>query len=102
MTNDGPFGERRANPTPGAAPQLLDVCDRLLGERGRRRHLFGWLRTPDAEQWLPVDAYYPGNRLVVLCRDRADDGDGDGDDGDDGDRLIAARVPEHGLRLLRL
>jgi hypothetical protein len=87
MTTGGPLGERSVT-----APQLLDLCDRALGEVSRRHHLFGWLRAPGTDEWLPVDAYYPGNRLVVVCSDgpRA------------GDELIDERVPEHGLRLLRL
>lgn len=48
------------------ASEVLDLCDGLLGEPGRRRHVFSWLRGPDG--WLPVDAYYPARRLVVLCR----------------------------------
>ncbi|HWE34674.1 MAG TPA: hypothetical protein VG410_14375 [Solirubrobacteraceae bacterium] len=87
MTTGGPLGERSVT-----APQLLDLCDRALGEVSRRRHLFGWLRAPGAEEWLAVDGYYPGNRLVVVCCDEptADD------------ELIAERVAEHGLRLLAL
>jgi hypothetical protein len=80
MTTDGVLGE------------LLDICDGMLGEIGRRSHLFGWLRAPGGEDWLPVDAYYPGNRLVVMQREAltADD------------ELIAERVPQHGMRLLWL
>ena len=72
-------------------PELLAVCDRLLGEVGRRRHLFAWLRSPDAGagDWLPVDAYYPGNRVVVLCSHSLHDS------------LYGELVPAHGLRLLR-
>jgi hypothetical protein len=93
MTINGPLGERPARSAPPvAAPQLLDLCDRLIGEVGRRRHLFGWLRRPGSEDWVAVDAYYPGNRLVVVCRDERVDEDG----------LIETHVPEHGLRLLRL
>lgn len=87
MTTVGPLGER-----PVTAPQLLDLCDRALGEVSRRRHLFGWLRAPGGEDWLAVDAYYPGQRLVVMCREQPEPGD----------ELIAERVPEHGLRLLVL
>jgi hypothetical protein len=87
MTTGGPIGER-----PVTAPQLLALCDQALGEVSRRRHLFGWLRAPGTDEWLPVDAYYPGNRLVVVCRESSSAGD----------ELIDRRVPEHGLRLLRL
>jgi hypothetical protein len=72
----------------------LDMCDRLLGEAGRRRHVFAWLREPgsDAEGWLPVDAYYPRARLVVICRPAPDPHDG----------LFRELIPAHGLGLLRL
>jgi hypothetical protein len=78
--------------TDGVPGELLDLCDRALGEIGRRSHLFGWLRATGSEDWLPVDAYYPGNRLVVMQRAplTADD------------ELIAELVPEHGMRLLWL
>src|SRR6202140_615734 len=93
MTISGPLGERPArNAPPVAVPQLLDLCDRLIGEVGRRRHLFGWLRRPGSEDWVPVDEYYPGNSLLVVGRDEPADED----------RLIETHVPEHGLRLLRL
>jgi len=66
-------GERaeRGLPGPGLPePTILSMCDDLLGEVGRREHIFAWLRAPGAEvdEWLAVDAYYPRARLVVLCR----------------------------------
>ena len=72
----------------------LDMCDRLLGEAGRRRHVFAWLRESGsaAEEWLPVDAYYPRARLVVMCRPALDPHDG----------LFRELIPAHGLGLLRL
>jgi hypothetical protein len=74
--------------------ELLDRCDRVLGEAGRRRHLFAWLRAPDggAEEWLPVDAYYPSHRLVVVWREQPGEHDA----------VYAQQVPAHGLRLLAL
>src|SRR5436309_7612858 len=53
--------------------------------------MFGWLRVPDAaaDEWLTVDAYYPGNRVVVTCSGVHD-------------ALLSERVPAHGLRLLLL
>jgi membrane protein YdbS with pleckstrin-like domain len=73
---------------------ILDLCDQILVEIGRRSHCFAWLRAPEAgaEEWLAVDAYYPANRLVVICRS----GPGARD------RLAAELVPAHGLRLLAL
>jgi hypothetical protein len=73
---------------------ILDLCDRLLGEVGRRQHLFAWLRAPGAPagEWLAVDAYYPARRVVVVCRDEAGEDDG----------LFDELIPAHGLRLLRI
>ena len=53
-------------------PAILALCDRAIGEVGRRKHVFTWLRAPGsmAGEWLAVDAYYPGHRLVVLVRDQ--------------------------------
>jgi hypothetical protein len=71
--------------------EILAGCDHVMGEIGRRRHMFGWLRLPDAaaDEWLVVDAYYPGNRVVVARRGEHD-------------ALLSERVPAHGLRLLLL
>jgi hypothetical protein len=66
----------------------------VLGEVGRRAHLFSWLRAPDAEpiDWLPVDAYYPRQRLVVLFDlERSPHAE-----------LYGRLIPAHGLRLLSL
>jgi hypothetical protein len=63
-----------------------------VGEIGRRAHIFGWLRGADDDRWLTVDAYYPGQRLVVVCSDVRDADDA----------LIAERVPAHGMRLLQV
>jgi hypothetical protein len=73
---------------------ILAICDGLLGEIGRRQHRFAWLRPPGpgSEDWLVVDAYYPGNRVVVVCRDEPAAHD----------HLYAELVPPHGLRLLAL
>ncbi len=73
---------------------ILVTCDRLLAEIGRRDHMFGWLRLPAAEgmQWITVDSYYPGNRLVVLCGPR---------DSEEAS-LCSELIPAHGLRLLEL
>ena len=70
------------------------MCDQLLGEVGRRHHMFTWLRAPAADtgDWLPVDAYYPRARLVVMCRSRPGPYDA----------LYRELVPAHGLGLLTL
>jgi hypothetical protein len=75
-------------------PEILDLTDRLLTERGRRSHLFTWLRRPGGgpADWLAVDAYYPGNRVVVVCRDTA---------GPYGE-VFSELIPAHGLRLLAI
>lgn len=82
--------QRRALP----ATAILAMCDRLLGEVGRRRHMFAWLRAPGsaADDWLPVDAYYPRARLVVMCRSANGPHDG----------LYRELIPAHGLGLLTL
>lgn len=74
--------------------EALDVCDRIVGEPSRRRHLFSWLRAPEAprDQWLPVDAYYPRHRLVVVWRAQPEADDD----------LYRELIPAHGLRLIEL
>ncbi len=74
--------------------QALSICDRILGEPARRRHLFAWLRAPGAaaDEWLPVDGYYPGNKLVVVWHATPDAND----------RIYSELVPAHGFRLLEL
>jgi hypothetical protein len=76
------------------APTILSMCDGLLGEAGRRHHMFAWLRAPGAGagEWLAVDAYYPRARLVVICRS------GPGSH----DSLYRELIPAHGLGLLML
>jgi hypothetical protein len=83
-------GDRRGIP----AATILAMCDRLLGEVGRRRHMFAWLRAPGSapDEWLAVDAYYPRARLVVLCRVAPGPHDG----------FYRKLVPAHGLGLLTL
>jgi hypothetical protein len=79
---------------PPSAATLLNRCDAQLGEIGRRMHRFSWLRAPGApiEQCLVVDAYYPGNRIVVIC----------GSQTDEERALCQELIPTHGLRLLTL
>lgn len=76
------------------APTILSMCDQLLGEVGRRHHMFAWLRAPGAgaDEWLAVDSYYPRARLVVICRARPEPHDS----------LYRELVPAHGLGLLTL
>jgi hypothetical protein len=102
MTADRPADTLR-EPVPGRTEQaerglpdrtILSMCDDLLGEVGRRDHIFAWLRAPgaDLDEWLPVDAYYPRARLVVLCRS------GSGPH----DTLYRELIPAHGLGLMTL
>src|SRR5437764_13230214 len=74
--------------------EALNICDRILGEPARRRHLFAWLRAPGAaaDEWLPVDGYYPGNKLVVVWHATLEAKD----------RIYSELVPAHGFRLLEL
>lgn len=92
MTTEGTAPELlRSHPGRGLE-QALSACDRLLEEIGRRVHMFAWLRAPSGEAWLAVDAYYPGNRVVVICRSEPGPHD----------ELYRREVPAHGLRLLEL
>ncbi len=85
MTGDG-----LADELPTGA--ILALCDKVLGEVGRRSHRFAWLRAPGqvADAWLPVEAYYPRHRLVVICHAEPTPYD----------HLFAQLIPQHGLRLL--
>jgi hypothetical protein len=82
--------ERRGIPV----STILAMSDRLLGEVGRRGHMFAWLRVPGSAsgEWLPVDAYYPRARLVVMCRPAS---------GPHAE-LYRELIPAHGLGLLTL
>jgi hypothetical protein len=71
MTREGTAEGIKTDHETAQAPSvgaLLDACDLVLREPGRRRHLFSWLRAPGAPQdgWLAVDAYYPASRLVAV------------------------------------
>jgi hypothetical protein len=93
MTTEG-LAEKPTGTPRLTVSQVLDLCDRILGESGRRKHLFTWLRAPGAQpgDWLAVDAYYPANRLVVLWREEHGRYD----------QVYTELVPAHGLRLLEL
>ena len=98
LGDDAPAPRQESGRAPGdsrpGVPEILDLTDRLLGERGRRSHLFTWLRRPDGgpADWLAVDAYYPGNKVVVVCRDTA---------GPHAE-VFGELIPAHGLRLLEI
>jgi hypothetical protein len=79
---------------PLSVAEGLNLCDRILGEPARRRHLFGWLRAPGAaaDEWLPVDGYYPGHKLVVVWHSSPAPHD----------NVYSELVPAHGFRLLEL
>jgi hypothetical protein len=73
---------------------ILDLCDTVLAATGKRRHAFDWLRSSDGDgsQGMAVDAYYPGQQLVVLCQEQPEP-----------DRSLCAElVRAHGLRLFRV
>lgn len=74
-----------------AAGAVVDLCDVFLREIGRREHRFAWLRAPDADadEWVAVGAYYPGNRVVVCCSEEPGER-----------RLCEELVPQRGLYLL--
>ncbi len=94
MVSPGRARARAFGRMPLPTSAILAICDAVLGEVGRRSHLFGWLRDPAAgrDQWLAVDAYYPGHRLVVHCTAA----------GAETARLYGELIPAHGLRLLEL
>jgi hypothetical protein len=91
---EGSKSDRDEDGLPAAT--ILSICDRLLGEVGRRSHMFGWLRAPGSpagdSRWLTVDAYYPRSRLVVMCRPSPGPHEA----------LYRELIPAHGLGLLRL
>jgi hypothetical protein len=68
---------------------ILNRLDWQLGEAGRREHRFAWLREGPGGDWLPVDAYYPSNRVVVI-----------GSDAPEVIELGERLVPANGLYLL--
>lgn len=72
----------------------LNLCDRILGETARRHHLFAWLRAPGAasDEWLPVDGYYPANKLVVVWHAAPEARNS----------IYSELVPAHGFKLLEL
>ena len=53
---------------------VIDLIDAMFDERASRQHRFSWLvgdaGSNGARVGLPVDAYYPGKRLVVEYRER--------------------------------
>jgi hypothetical protein len=91
---DDQSGQALARSDPAVSiEETLGLVDRILAERGRRRHLFGWLKVPGggSEDWLAVDAYYPGHRLVVVCEGSSEHA-----------AVFRELVPAHGLRLLEV
>ncbi|WP_431961931.1 hypothetical protein [Actinacidiphila sp. bgisy160] len=52
---------------------VLDLCDEVLGEQGLRQHRFEWLLgdagSAGRKTRLPVDSYWPEQRLVVEYRE---------------------------------
>jgi hypothetical protein len=98
LGDDAPAPRQESDRAPGDSglgiPEILDLTDLLLAERGRRSHLFTWLKRPGGgpADWLAVDAYYPGNKLVVVCRDTAGPNWA----------VFGELIPAHGLRLLEV
>lgn len=65
-------------PTMGQRPEsdeayVVDLCNKVLGEAALAQHKFDWLLgdagTSGRRAKLPVDAYWPGHRLVVEYRE---------------------------------
>jgi len=98
---------------------VVDLCDEILRERASRQHRFDWLvgdpGRDGRSRALPVDAYYPGRRLVVEYRERQHDEPVTHFDKPDVltvsgvhrgiqrriyDQRRAVEIPAHGLRLI--
>ena len=98
---------------------VIGLCDEVLGERARRQHRFDWLLgdpgSAGACAALPVDAYYPGHRLVAEYRELQHDepvahfdkpdvltvsGVHRGEQRRIYDRRRDELIPSHGLRLV--
>lgn len=97
---------------------VLEHCDAVLGQRGRRQHRFDWLRAdplPNRRRGtaLPVDSYWPDLELVVEFREQ--DPEAEGAEGSDAlalanahrgqqrrqhDQRRETEIPEHGIRLV--
>lgn len=73
-TAAAPAGRSRAD---SDEVYVLDLCDDVLAEAGRRQHRFEWLRGDPSgggrSVALPVDAYYPFAGIVVEYRERQHD-----------------------------
>jgi hypothetical protein len=62
-------------PMPADENWIIDICDRLLGEKSYRQHRFHFLLglpSPGTgrRSTLPVDAYYPSHGLVIEYHER--------------------------------
>ncbi len=97
---------------------VLDLCDEILGTRGRRQATFDWLRgdpSPKRRRGtrLPVDGYWPDLGLVVefqeeqhsqpsslFDRRQTISGVGRGEQRRLYDSRKRALIPQHGLRLV--
>lgn len=98
---------------------VVALCDEVLGEKSTTQHRFEWLLgDPGANGRrvrLPVDAYWPGHRLVVEYRERQHDepvahfdkpdrltvsGVHRGEQRALYDARREAEIPAHGLRLV--
>lgn len=97
---------------------VLDLCDEVLGTRGRRQATFDWLRgdpSPKRQRGtrLPVDGYWPDLGLVVefqeeqhsqpsslFDRRQTISGVGRGEQRRLYDARKRALIPQHGLRLV--
>lgn len=72
-----PSGVRTAARDTSDESYVIDLLDAVLGEAALRQHRFAWLTGDPGRTGrtalLPVDAYWPGRRLVVEYRERQHD-----------------------------
>lgn len=44
---------------------VIGIANSIIGEDHQPEHTFSWLKNPNTNRHLPVDAYYPNHKLVI-------------------------------------
>jgi len=70
MTRSTEPAKHRARSSIRDEAYIVGLCDRLLGEKAQRQYRGFSFLAGDAGTPLPVDAYYPGHRLVIEYHER--------------------------------